>query len=289
MNNRWKSLTLKEKCLRAVKAALSTMLGLGMFLTIKISSTDLWESPRVREERETHEFWFFSNYSTDAPAYPTHDSREETVARGLCLSGKYEDAIMLYEDLLRFDPENKEFLINLGYAYSHKTPLDSDSSEDLEKAIDFYEQADCPEGRRNLLFLYLSRFRVKESRSVLFDLLNEKDEITFSYLTKTLVYTNIMSKRDIKADNASSIVTKLVEFTESGIFFISQDLQDIPEDTAERLYEFCYPNWDRPSDEESSQFFFKIYVRRWRLNADTFESLYYTEKGILKPCPRIVA
>ena len=287
MKDRSKSLSLKKKLIKAAKIVFSTMLGMGMLLTVRASASDIWEVPKVRKGWDAYESWFLSDYSTSDTVYPAQDSREKTVARGLCLSGEYESAIMLYEDMLRFDPENKEYLINLGYAYAHKTSPDTDASENIEKAIEYYELADCAEGRRNLLILYLAQFKVKESGEVLSELLKEKDEITLSYLKKTLVDTNIMTKKDLKADNASFIITKLIELTESGMFFISQDLQDIPDDTAERHYVYCSPGWDRPSDEESSQFFFMIYVRRWRLNADTFESLYYTEKGILKPCPRV--
>ena len=214
------------------------------------------------------------------PPGPQPEKSPIETAREMCISGEYDSAIDIYEELLDKDSENKEVLINLGYAYAHKSNAEN-SDVYLEKAEDTYRKSACTEGARNLLALLLQNGQTEKATALIEKLLELDDDITIQFLNETLVKTNAMDRKDITKENSKSILAALCEFEDSKRYY---DGLSAPNDTYSTHYEFEKISWNKAENGSQMPYStYKIYERRFAAHISEIEYIYKTVGDSLSP------
>lgn len=200
------------------------------------------------------------------------------MANSACINGEYNYAFDIYNH-----PSlaiNKLAMLNQGYIYEHGL---SYVGVDYSKAKECYELADCVEGKRNLLSLYLKTGEAAAG-DLFRDLLwNDNDNIVWNYISKCLYnksWEMYSSETSITKDEFEFVIDSLYEWEYTDNYYQGYNP---PQDT--ELSRWIYQGTDYEVDEGHNHPYdiYREQVIKFSKEIDDINTLFYMQNETLYP------
>lgn len=193
-----------------------------------------------------------------------------------CMNGEYEKARLLYEQ--DQDWEDEAVLINLGYIYSNR---ENNTEEDMQKAYEYYQRADCIEAKRNLYVWYWKNALVDDARRLFDYFLDAEDEVFLNYLAYCYDFDSWTDFQDSYTEITADDIWKGLFEWDATYEYQTGMREDIPYDTLEIrwiLQNVDYTEGDNTSNPYAT---YRKYIHRYAKGFEFMERCYSTQDGQL--------